>query len=288
MSSTDRPAPPGTGSPAPPGTDSPVPPGTGWPDDPATPATPVAGSPAAVRRLAATAGTLAELVARESVCRACPRLVAWREQVATAKRRSFQDERYWGRPIPGWGAERPRVLIVGLAPAAHGANRTGRMFTGDSSATWLVRAMHRAGFASQPTSLRRGDGLRLLDAYMTAPVRCAPPGNKPTARELARCLPYLEREVAVLRDVRVLVALGRIAFDVCRRLLRRSGADLRGVSFGHGACYEFGGGRPALVASYHPSRQNTNTGKLTEPMLDAVFRAARALVDRDAARTAAG
>ena len=190
--------------------------------------------------------------------------------------------------MPGFGDPRAALLIVGLAPAAHGANRTGRMFTGDSSATWLVRAMHRAGFASQPTSLRRGDGLRLLGAYMTAPVRCAPPGNKPTARELARCLPYLEREVAVLRDVRVLVALGRIAFDVCRRLLRRSGADLRGVSFGHGACYEFDGGRPALVASYHPSRQNTNTGKLTEPMLDAVFRAARALVDRDAARTAAG
>ena len=228
-------------------------------------------------------------ISREVVaCTACPRLRRHCAAVAARGKPEFSGWTYWGRPVPGFGDPRAALLIVGLAPAAHGANRTGRMFTGDSSATWLVRAMHRAGFASQPTSLRRGDGLRLLGAYMTAPVRCAPPGNKPTARELARCLPYLEREVAVLRDVRVLVALGRIAFDVCRRLLRRSGADLRGVSFGHGACYEFGGGRPALVASYHPSRQNTNTGKLTEPMLDAVFRAARALVDRDAARTAAG
>ena len=176
---TDRPGP------------SPVPPGTGWPEDPATPATPVADSPAAVRRLAATAGTLAELVARQSVCRACPRLVAWREEVAVTKRRSFRNERYWGRPIPGWGSEQPRVLIVGLAPAAHGGNRTGRVVTGDRSWDVLYASLWRTGLAAQPTSVAAGDGQRLLGARMVAAVRCAPPQNKPSVTERDTCTPWL-------------------------------------------------------------------------------------------------
>ncbi|HLN14621.1 MAG TPA: uracil-DNA glycosylase [bacterium] len=233
--------------------------------------------------------SLARLSRDVVACTACPRLRRHCDAVAARGKPEFAGFHYWGRPVPGFGDARAALVIVGLAPAAHGANRTGRMFTGDSSAAWLVRAMHRAGFANQPTSLHRDDGLRLRGAYLTAPVRCAPPANKPTRGELERCLPYLEREVRLLRDVRVLMALGRIAFEVCRRLLRGWGAEVRGVSFGHGACYEFGPGRPALIASYHPSRQNTNTGKLTEPMLDQVFRAARSLVDGAApAKTAAG
>jgi len=199
--------------------------------------------------------------------------------VAARGKPEFAGWVYWGKPVPGFGDPRATVLVVGLAPAAHGANRTGRMFTGDSSATWLVGAMHRAGLASQPSSVRRADGLRLAGAYLTAPVRCAPPENKPTREELRRCLPFLERETALLAEVRVLVALGRIAFDVCRQLLRSRGARVRGLRFAHGARYTFGAGLPALVASYHPSRQNTNTGRLTEAMLDEVFRAARALAD---------
>jgi uracil-DNA glycosylase family 4 len=229
-------------------------------------------------------------ISREVVaCQACPRLRRHCAAVAARGKPEFRGWTYWGRPVPGFGDPHAALVIVGLAPAAHGANRTGRMFTGDSSAAWLIRAMYRAGFANQPTSLHRGDGLRLIGAYMTAPVRCAPPANKPTARELAQCQPYLERELALFDDMRVLLALGRIGFEVCRGLLRAAGADVRRATFGHGASYDFGEGRPALLASYHPSRQNTNTRKLTEPMLDAVFRTARALVDRRApAHTAAG
>ncbi len=223
--------------------------------------------------------SLAELARDVVACAACPRLRRHCLAVARRGKREFAGWTYWGKPVPGFGDPEAELLVVGLAPAAHGANRTGRMFTGDGSATWLVRAMYRTGFASQPASLHRGDGLRLLRAYMTAPVRCAPPKNKPTPAEISRCLPFLERELALLPRVRVILALGRIAFDVCRRILTHRGADLRGARFAHGALYERGAGLPALVACYHPSRQNTNTGKLTEAMLDRVFRKARAIVD---------
>src|SRR5215472_689998 len=184
--------------------DGPVPPGTGWPDDPATSATPVAHDAAEVRTLAAGAGTVAELVARQSVCRACPRLVEWREQVAAAKRPSSRGERYWGRPIPGWGDERPAVLIVGLAPAAHGGNRTGRIFTGDRSGDVLFASLYRCGLAAQPTSVAAGDGQRLIRARMVAAVRCAPPANKPTVTERDTCAPWLSAEFAwVAESVKV-------------------------------------------------------------------------------------
>lgn len=222
-------------------------------------------------------------VARDVVaCRRCPRLRRHCAEVAAARKPEFATWTYWGRPVPGFGDPASRLLIVGLAPAAHGANRTGRMFTGDRSGDWLFRAMHRAGFASQPASVRRGDGLRLIDAYLTAPVHCAPPMNKPASAEIARCLPYLEREFALLRRVRVVVALGRIGFDVCRRLMAARGASTRSLRFGHGAAYDLRPHGPVLIASYHPSRQNTNTGKLTEPMLDAVFQRARAILATDA------
>ncbi len=220
-------------------------------------------------------------LARDIVaCRACARLRRHCEAVAARGKPEFRGWTYWGRPVPGFGDPEAALLVVGLAPAAHGGNRTGRMFTGDGSAAWLIRAMYRAGFANQPTSERRDDGLRLLGAYMTAPVRCAPPDNKPTRAEFARCRPFLRREIALLGRVRVYLALGRVAFDACRELLGAHGADVRGLRFAHGAVYELGPALPALIASYHPSRQNTNTGKLTEAMLDDVFAAARGLVDR--------
>ncbi len=188
-----------------------VPPGTGWPEDPASSSTPVAHDPAGVALLAAHASDLSELTARQSVCRACPRLVAWREQVALERRQSFADEPYWGRPIYGWGDEAPRVLIVGLAPAAHGGNRTGRVFTGDRSGDWLFASLHRVGLAALPTSVRAGDGQRLLGARMVAAVRCAPPVNKPENDERDACRPWLDREVAlVLPGLRAVVALGSL------------------------------------------------------------------------------
>jgi uracil-DNA glycosylase family 4 len=213
-----------------------------------------------------------KLNARIVRCRQCPRLVKWRERVAREKKREFADWDYWGRPVPSFGDPNARLLIIGLAPAAHGANRTGRMFTGDSSGRWLYRALHRAGFANQPTWERRDDGLQLRDCYITAAIHCAPPGNKPLPAEIAACQAFLREELARLRRVRVVVALGRIAFDTyCKT---------RGLSplpvFGHNRLYEF---EPVLIASYHPSRQNTQTGKLTEPMLDAVFARARELLD---------
>lgn len=220
-------------------------------------------------------------VARDVVaCRACPRLRRYCREVASRRKREFAHWTYWGRPVPGFGDPESQVLVVGLAPAAHGANRTGRMFTGDSSGQWLVRALYRAGFANQPTSVHRDDGLTLRDVYLTAVVRCAPPQNRPTAQEIARCLSYLRRELSLLTRVKVVVALGRIAFAACLLLLRERGGAGTGLRFVHGASYDLGPGLPVLVASYHPSRQNTNTGRLTEAMLDQVFRTVRELVGK--------
>ncbi len=207
-------------------------------------------------------------------CRACPRLVAWREQVATDKRAAFRDEVYWGKPVPGFGDPQASVLVLGLAPAAHGANRTGRMFTGDRSGDWLFRAMHRAGFANQPTSAHRDDGLELSGAWVTAPVRCAPPDNKPTPDERECCRPFLTREVALLTSVRVVVCLGGLSYQAaCRQFEVRPQPK-----FGHGVEAPVTGDRPlTLLCSFHPSQQNTFTGRLTEPMLDDVFARARVL-----------
>ncbi|MGH8775207.1 MAG: uracil-DNA glycosylase [Jiangellaceae bacterium] len=254
---------------------SPVPPGAGWPDDVATPATPVAHDAAAVAALAAGAD-LRELTARSSVCRACTRLVAWREEVATTKRRAFANQPYWGRPAPGWGDSSPRVLVVGLAPAAHGANRTGRVFTGDRSGDWLFAALHRAGLATQPTSVHAGDGLRLRGARVVAAVRCAPPANKPTPAERDTCAQWLDREVAlVLESLRCVVALGSFGWLAALGTLARNGLAVPRPRprFGHGADVMLDGPRGAvrLLGSYHPSQQNTFTGKLTEGMLDAVL-----------------
>jgi uracil-DNA glycosylase family 4 len=204
-------------------------------------------------------------------CRKCPRLVAWREQAAREKRAAFRDQEYWGKPVPGFGDPKARLLVVGLAPAAHGGNRTGRIFTGDRSGDWLYAALHRAGFANQPTSVRRGDGMKLTDCYVTACVRCAPPGNKPTTGERDRCLPYLVEELRLLKNVRVLLCLGAFAWDGVWRTLRSlDGARQARPKFGHGAVAQVGD--YALVGSYHPSQQNTFTGRLTEAMLDDVFR----------------
>ncbi|WP_214415905.1 uracil-DNA glycosylase [Sphaerisporangium fuscum] len=253
-----------------------VPPGSGWPEDPAGPGTPVAHTPEDVRELAASSGTLAEVTARESVCRACPRLVEWREEVARVKRRAFADETYWGRPVAGWGDEKPRVLIVGLAPAAHGGNRTGRIFTGDRSGDWLFASLYRTGFAAQPTSTHAGDGQRLLGARVVAAVRCAPPANKPSVEERAACFPWLARELRLVADpVRVVVCLGGYAWQAVWPALREAGYELpRGrPPFGHGAEAEiaYGGAPVHLLGCYHPSQQNTFTGRVTEAMLDAVF-----------------
>jgi uracil-DNA glycosylase family 4 len=204
-------------------------------------------------------------------CVACPRLVAWRELVARERRASFRDEEYWGRPVPAFGDPDARVVIVGLAPAAHGANRTGRMFTGDRSGDFLYASLHRTGFANQPTSVSVDDGLRLTGAWITAPVRCAPPANKPTIEERDTCRPYLERELALL-DARVLVPLGGFAYQGLCSIL---GVRPR-PAFRHGVEVELPGGA-WIVGSYHVSQQNTFTGKLTEPMLDAVFTRARSL-----------
>src|SRR5437868_8136086 len=209
-------------------------------------------------------------------CRKCPRLVAWREQVAQEKRAAYREEEYWGRPLPGFGDPRARVLVCGLAPAAHGGNRTGRIFTGDRSGDWLYGALHRAGFANQPLSSHRSDGLRLRDCYVTACVRCAPPANHPTPEERDNCLVYLAEELRVLKRVRVIVCLGAFAWDGSLRALRSLGWVVpRRPRFGHQA--EAAIGPYQLLGSYHPSQQNTFTGKLTRPMLDAVMERARAL-----------
>ncbi|HVO52986.1 MAG TPA: uracil-DNA glycosylase [Solirubrobacterales bacterium] len=220
---------------------------------------------------------LGTLAAEVHGCRLCPRLVEWREGVAAAPPRRYQGEKYWAKPLDGFGDPRARVAIVGLAPAANGANRTGRMFTGDRSGEWLYAALHRAGFGNQPQSERRDDGLRLRDAYVTAVVRCAPPANKPTPDERDRCLPYLERELALLERCRVIVALGSFAWDGALRAARALGAEVPRPRprFGHGAEADLG--RWRLLGCFHPSQQNTFTGKLTVPMIDAAFARARDL-----------
>jgi uracil-DNA glycosylase family 4 len=217
--------------------------------------------------------TLAQLEGDIVTCRACPRLVAWREEVAAEKRAAFRDETYWGRPVPGFGDPAAPIVVVGLAPAAHGANRTGRMFTGDRSGEWLYRALWRAGLASNPVSVGRDDGLVLTDAYITAPVRCAPPQNKPTTDERDRCRPFLERELALLHQARVFVALGQFGYQVLAGVL---GVRPR-PRFGHGAEVPVGDGSRTILCSYHVSQQNTFTGRLTESMLDDVFTRARSL-----------
>jgi uracil-DNA glycosylase len=212
-------------------------------------------------------------------CRACPRLVAWREQIAREKRAAFRDEEYWGRPIPGFGDPTARIVVLGLAPAAHGANRTGRVFTGDRSGDWLFRAMHRAGLANQPTSVSADDGLELTDAWVTAAVKCAPPANRPLPAERDACAPFLVRELGALVTARVVVCLGAFGYDAaCRHF------DVRPrPRFGHGVELDVGdlqGQGPVLLCSFHPSQQNTFTGRLTEPMFDAVFARAVELARR--------
>jgi uracil-DNA glycosylase family 4 len=245
--------------------------GSGWTGDRATSRTPVARSAADVADLAGVAA-IDEVAARVSVCRACPRLVEWRERVAVDKRRAFADETYWGRPVPGFGASDPRILVLGLAPAAHGGNRTGRMFTGDRSGDWLYASLHRVGLANQPTSVSVDDGLRLSGVYITASVRCAPPANKPTLDERDACRPWLVRELELLWPMlRVVVVLGGYGWSALWPALRQAGvsAPTRPLAFGHGAETEADG--RTVLGCYHVSQQNTFTGRLTEPMLDAVF-----------------
>ncbi|MBV9515885.1 MAG: uracil-DNA glycosylase [Mycobacteriaceae bacterium] len=260
--------------------DSPVPPGSGWPGDPATADTPVASTPERVAAIAAEVHTASDLDAAVSVCAACPRLVHWREQAAGLKRKSFAAQPYWGRPVPGWGSYRPRILIVGLAPAAHGGNRTGRVFTGDRSGDMLFAALHRAGLANQGTALYAADGLRLIDTRVAAAVRCAPPANKPTPSEQRTCAPWLDAEWRLLvPHVRVLVALGAFAWRATLQMVRVGAGTVPKPSprFGHGAeaMLTTPFGDRLLLGCYHPSQQNTFTGKLTADMLDGVFVRAR-------------
>jgi uracil-DNA glycosylase family 4 len=249
---------------------SPVPPGTGWPGDPATPETPQAPDAARVAQLAGQTESIQELDALISVCRACPRLVTWREQVAVTKRKSFADQPYWGRPVPGWGSPTPRIVIVGLAPAANGANRTGRMFTGDRSGDQLYAALHRAGLVNQPTSVDAADGLQTSKIRIIAPVRCAPPDNSPTTVERNNCAPWIDAEWRLIAPhVRVVVALGGFAWQIALRVITDRPPKPK-PKFGHGAVAELG---PTLrlLGCYHPSQLNMFTGRLTPAMLDDIF-----------------
>jgi uracil-DNA glycosylase family 4 len=226
------------------------------------------------------ATALGALERRITECSRCPRLVAWREQVAREKRAAFASEEYWGRPVPGFGDPHAGVYVLGLAPAAHGGNRTGRVFTGDRSGDWLFASMHRTGFANQPESVALGDGLRLDGAFVGAAVRCAPPANKPLPSERDECLPYAAEELRLLENVRVIVCLGQFGWDAACRLLALKPKP----RFGHGAEHALPDGR-TLLATFHPSQQNTFTGKLTEPMIDAVFARARELAGSAARST---
>src|SRR5215472_10683713 len=212
-------------------------------------------------------------------CRLCPRLCDYTAKIAEIKRRAYRDWDYWGRPVPSFGDPAARVLILGLAPGAHGSNRTGRMFTGDASGNILYRALHKSGFATQPESTSRDDGLTLRDLFITASARCAPPGNKPTPEEVRNCRPYFERELDLLPNVKVVVALGKLAFDNYLDVLKNRGVirSRAPFVFGHNKEFRTAPGQPVLISSYHPSQQNTSTGKLTEAMLAAVFRRARKL-----------
>ena len=225
---------------------------------------------------------LAQLMRQVVACERCPRLRDYCRQIAETKRRAYRDWSYWGKPVPSFGDLQARVLVIGLAPGAHGANRTGRMFTGDSSGDFLYRALHDTGFASQPHSRSRDDGLALRDIYITASVRCAPPDNKPTPEEFRNCRPYLERELDLLKNVRVVVALGRLAFDTYLGILRDRGVIARRSAFifAHNQEHCIGPGPPFVISSYHPSQQNTSTGKLTAEMLRSVFASAKKLATR--------
>lgn len=221
--------------------------------------------------------SIAALQDRIAVCRLCPRLVEWRETVAKEKVRRFEDHDYWGKPVPSMGDPRARLLVLGLAPAAHGGNRTGRIFTGDRSGDWLFRALHKAGFANQPASVAREDGLTLTDCYVTAAVRCAPPGNKPQPLESANCRPFLLRELELLNRTRVIVALGHFAFDVAIGSVGVEATLSQRPEFKHGSECQMRRGI-TLIASFHPSQQNTFTGRLTEPMFDRIFARAREVI----------
>ncbi|MEV0797864.1 uracil-DNA glycosylase [Kribbella sp. NPDC050281] len=263
--------------------DSPVPPGTGWPEDSAARRTPVARDADEVVALTETQD-LGELEARVSMCRACPRLVEWREEVAIGKRKSFAGQPYWGRPIPGWGVAEPRILIVGLAPAANGGNRTGRVFTGDRSGDWLFAALHRVGLANQATSEHAGDGLHLIGTRMIAAVRCAPPANKPTPEERDNCAPWYRRELEfVLPTTQAIVCLGKFGYDALLNGLAALGATIPKPrpKFGHGVEHRLRTpqGEVTVLGCFHPSQQNTFTGRLTEAMLDAVLDRARTIAD---------
>jgi len=225
--------------------------------------------------------SLEKLHADQIACRLCPRLVEYREQIGREKRRAYRDWEYWAKPVPGFGDPRARVLILGLAPGAHGSNRTGRPFTGDSSGNFMYPVLHKTGFASQPNVSHRDDGLKLTDAYITAAVRCAPPQNKPTPSELANCSAFLDRELDLLKNVKVVVALGKIGFDAYLNYLKRKGVlkSKSEYAFLHGAEYTMPDGK-ILLASYHPSNQNTNTGKLSEKMFRKIFDRAAKLVRR--------
>lgn len=208
-------------------------------------------------------------------CKKCPRLVAWREEVAQSKRKAYQDQTYWGKPVPGFGDPDARIMVVGLAPGAHGSNRTGRMFTGDASGDFLYPALHRAGFANQPTADHIGDGLKLNDVFITAICRCVPPNNRPYIAEIKNCLPWLEAEINLLKHLQGFVTLGKIAFDGIQRMYKMRDIELPDMEFGHNNFFKLGKNLPWLLSSYHPSQQNTLTGRLTEEMFDVIWARAK-------------